>query len=192
MQRPASHHVMSSKVRKRPRPERKGTVYMHAALLHVPAAMSNMGTTSSASATMKPTVWLWPKAHRTREPCHHASQRKGDVSTRIAGRQLAGKRSANDSNIESPSGGKGKGGERKGVLRGAGLLTGRRVTLRLRNGSSVRCAPYHPFLPGALDRVTFRVLFSAHVDTRHVLLLLLLRNPFAGPELERAHDRVID
>src|SRR6476661_261040 len=46
--------------------------------------------------------------------------------------------------------------------------------------------------PGGLDRVPFRVLFSAHVDSRHVLRLLLLCDPFTGPELERAHDRVVD
>src|SRR5207248_2051801 len=76
-----------------------------AAALHVPAAMSTIGTIRRTSPAMKPIVWSWPKVHRARKPCHAASHRNGPVSSRIAGRQLAGKRSANDSNIESPSGG---------------------------------------------------------------------------------------
>src|SRR5256885_10970778 len=67
--------------------------------------MSTIGTIRRTSPAMKPIVWSWPKVHRARKPCHAASHRNGPVSSRIAGRQLAGKRSANDSNIESPSGG---------------------------------------------------------------------------------------
>ena len=40
-----------------------------------------------------------------------------------------------------------------------------------------------------LDRPASLVLFSAHVDPRHVLRLLLLCDPFPGPELEACGRR---
>ena len=102
MQRPASHHDISSVVRKPPRPERKGMVYSDSIVHQEPAISTSTGMSSRTSAPTKAGDTSRDQTKCARAVCHSASHRRGAVNARTAMRHWPGKSAANDSNMSRP------------------------------------------------------------------------------------------
>jgi hypothetical protein len=98
MQRPASHHAISSEVRKVPRPDLKGSVYRDTTVDHAPAARSSAGSSSNTHISTTPAAGPFVHA-RAIVDCHSASQLIGAISASTALCHSAGNSCAKESNM---------------------------------------------------------------------------------------------